>query len=248
MTGRRQLELLPAKSMMSMSFSNYADFIRQHTLSTNQEQTSLLKHTGEKVSKAVEQYMAEHGMSKRLKGFSWEFNLVEDPTVNAWCMPGGKVVFYSGIMPVCQDQSGIAVVMGHEIGHAIANHGDERMSQSLVMELGGIGLMVSLRDKPAETQGLFLAAYGVGTTVGAILPYSRLQESEADYMGLVFMAMAGYNPEKAITFWERMAAQSKGITVPALLSTHPPDLARIKKLKEKLPEAMTYYRPELFKN
>lgn len=241
-TGRRQMKLLPNSTLLGMSYTSYGDFLKENKLSTQAQQTAMVKNVGEKIKTAVETYMKQHKMEKKLEGFAWEFNLVEDPTVNAWCMPGGKVVFYTGILPICKDEAGIAVVMGHEVAHAIANHGNERMSQGLAVQMGGVGLAVAMQNKPKETQDLFLGAYGAGTTLGAILPYSRLHESEADHMGLIFMAMAGYNPETAPQFWERMAALSGGNKPPEILSTHPSDETRIRKLKEHMPEALSYYK------
>lgn len=242
-TGRHQLNLIPAGEMQSMSYTNYRQFLAEHKLSTNQQQTEMVKRCGGRIQKAVETYMKNKGLSKELKGFKWEFNLVEDPTVNAWCMPGGKVVVYTGIMPVVQDETGLAVVLGHEIAHAIANHGGERMSQGLIQQMGGVALAVALRNKPSETQALYYAAYGVGSNVGVILPFSRLHESEADQMGLIFMAMAGYDPRESVKFWQRMSAQSSGGSPPEFLSTHPSDETRIKDLNKHMPEALKYYKP-----
>jgi len=177
-----------------------------------------------------------------VKNYKWEFNLVNDKSVNAWCMPGGKIVFYSGIMPITKTEKGIAVVMSHEIAHAIARHGNERMSQQLALQAGGVTLAVLLKDKPKEAQALFLAAYGVGATVGLSLPFSRKHESEADQMGLAFMALAGYDPHEAVSFWERMAANSSG-QPPEWMSTHPSHETRIRKIKEYMPEAMKFYKP-----
>lgn len=241
-TGRSQMKLLPNTTLLSLSYTSYGDFLKQNKLSTNTQQTAMIKNCGNRIKTAVETYMKQHGLEKKLRGFDWEFNLVEDKTINAWCMPGGKVVFYTGILPLCKDETGVAVVMGHEIAHAIANHGNERMSQGLAVQLGGLGLAVALHDKPSETQALFMGAYGIGTSVGAILPFSRLHESEADHMGLIFMAMAGYDPRKAPEFWERMSAAGGG-KVPELLSTHPSDETRIRKLNEHMNEALGYYKP-----
>jgi predicted Zn-dependent protease len=152
--------------------------------------------------------MAQNNLSENLEGYDWEFNLVESDQVNAWAMPGGKVVVYSGLLPVTQDETGLSVVLGHEIAHAIAEHGNERMSQQLLQQAGAIGLMVAMKDEPVQTQALWLGVYGIGTTVGIMLPYSRTHESEADHLGLIFMSMAGYNPKTAPEFWERMAADS----------------------------------------
>jgi predicted Zn-dependent protease len=183
--------------------------------------------------------MNDHGMSQRISGYQWEFNAVDENTVNAWCMPGGKVVVYTGLLPVTQDEASLAIVMGHEIAHAIARHGNERMSQGLIVQAGGAALQVALSQKPQETQNLFLQSYGVTSQLG-MLKYSRTHESEADKMGLVFAAMAGYDPNVAVTFWERMAAQG-GAKPPELLSTHPSDETRIKDIKDFLPEALKYY-------
>ena len=242
-TGRRQLSLIPAGQINAMSFNQYAEFLKSAKLSTDQQQTRMVRAVGEKIQRAVEQYFAAKKMSSELKGYQWEFNLVEDSAVNAWCMPGGKVVVYTGILPVAKDENGLAVVMGHEIAHAVANHGNERMSQGLLTQMGGLALAKALEEKPQQTQDLFLAAFGIGAQIGVLLPYSRLHESEADHLGLIFMAMAGYDPQGAVDFWTRMAAQSQG-ALPEFLSTHPSDETRIKKLRELIPEAMTYYKPK----
>jgi predicted Zn-dependent protease len=202
----------------------------------------MVKGVGLKIQKAVEEYMAQNNWSGQLEGYAWEFNLIEDDIVNAWCMPGGKVVFYTGIMPICQDETGVAVVMGHEVAHAIANHGAERMSQGLVQQMGGQALSVALSSKPAETQALYNAAYGIASNYGAMLPFSRLHESEADKMGLIFMAMAGFDPQEAPKFWERMQKKSGGAAPPEFLSTHPSHESRIKDLNAQIPEAMKYYK------
>lgn len=240
-TGRSQLSLISASEMNAMSFAQYGDFLKQNKLSNNQSSIDMVRRVGGKIQRSVETYFAQNNLSKELEGYAWEFNLVESPDVNAWCMPGGKVVVYTGILPITKDETGLAVVMGHEIAHAVAQHGGERMSQGLLQQLGGVALSVALQNKPQETQDLFMTAYGVGTTVGVMLPFSRTQESEADRLGLIFMAMAGYNPTSAIDFWTRMAAQSGG-NPPEFLSTHPSDATRIADLKKELPEAMSYYK------
>ena len=180
-------------------------------------------------------------MSAQLNGYQWEFNLVESEEVNAWCMPGGKVVVYTGILPVVQNEEGLAVVLGHEIAHAIAEHGNERMSQELLRSVGAVGLMVALDKEPEETKALWMGVYGVGSTLAVMLPYARTHESEADRMGLIFMAMAGYDPHEAPVFWERMAA-SGGAQPPEFLSTHPSHETRIQDLNSWIPEAMEYYK------
>jgi|WetSurMetagenome_2_1015567.scaffolds.fasta_scaffold30417_2 predicted Zn-dependent protease len=241
-TGRKQLSLIPASQMQSLSYQQYGDFIKTAKLSTDQSNIALVRRTGTKIQAAVEQYFAQNNMSKELNGYSWEFNLVDDPQVNAWCMPGGKVVVYSGILPVTRDETGLAIVMGHEIAHAIAKHGDERMSQELVTQLGGMALQKAIETKPAATQQLFMTAFGIGAQLGVLLPYSRLHESEADRLGLIFMAMAGYDPNQAVPFWQRMAEMSNGQKPPEFLSTHPSDDTRIKDIQKELPEAMKYYK------
>ena len=241
-TGRQQLSLLPESSMLSMSLTEYDQFLKQHTLSTNVAETQMVKRVGARIEKAVELYFRQHHLSDQLKGYAWEFNLIESKEVNAWCMPGGKVVVYTGILPYTQNDAGLAVVMGHEIAHAVARHGNERMSQQLVAQMGGIALSTALETQPEITRQLWMGVYGMGAQYGILLPYSRLQENEADHLGLIFMAMAGYDPHAAIGFWERMAAQKGKSSPPEFLSTHPSDKKRIQHIRSLIPEAMTYYR------
>jgi predicted Zn-dependent protease len=244
LTGRRQLDLVPSDQIMAMSADQYQKFMDDHEVITGTPESRMVKRVGERISTAVETYLAKQNRSDLLAGYNWEFNLVKDSSVNAWAMPGGKVVVYTGILPVAKNENGLATVMGHEIAHAVARHGNERMSQALLTQLGGVALSVALSENPSQANNLFLAAYGLGSQVGILLPYSRLQESEADHLGLIFMAMAGYDPREAVDFWQRMAAQSKGGAPPEFLSTHPAHETRIKQLKEYLPEAMKYYRPK----
>ena len=240
-TGRKQLSLIPNSQILPYSYASYQDVLKESKLSNNQQEVTMVKTIGVKIQHAVEKFMAENKMSDELEGYNWEFNLIEDDQLNAWCMPGGKVVFYTGIMPVCQDEAGVAVVMGHEIAHAVANHGGERMSQGLIQQLGGVALTVAVKDKPEETQALFFTAYGIGTTYGAMLPYSRLHESEADKLGLIFMAMAGYDPHEAPEFWTRMNAMAGSPPIPEWMSTHPSPEHRIEDLNTYMPKAMKYY-------
>lgn len=243
-TGRRQLSLVSSGEMVSLGEQNYKQTLSQSKLSTNKVQVDRIKRVGLRIQKAVEQYMSQNGLSAQVEGFVWEFNLIENDTiVNAWCMPGGKVAFYTGIIPICKDDNGIAVVMGHEIAHAIANHSGERMSQAMALNLGGQVGSILLSGRSPETQKAFETLYPIGAQVGVILPYSRNHELEADKMGLIFMAMAGYNPETAIAFWERMASSSKGGRPPQFLSTHPAEAARIDKIRAAMPEVMRYYKP-----
>lgn len=244
-TGRSQLSLVPESQMISMSSEQYAQVIQKGPLSTNVTQAAMIKRVGNTIKTAVEKYMAEQGRSKELEGYNWEFNLIQnDSTVNAWCMPGGKVAFYTGILPVCIDENGIAVVMGHEVAHAIAHHGNERMSQGIVEQAGGQVASVMLANKSPLTQQLFQTAYGAGAQYGVILPFSRKHESEADKMGLVFMAMAGYDPHQAIEFWKRMTTAMAGQAPPEFMSTHPSDARRVADLEAFLPEALKYYNPK----
>lgn len=242
LTGRTQLDLIPADSMLSLSSLQYGEFLKKNKLSTNQAQTDMVKSVGLRIQKAVEEYMAANGLSSRLKNYKWEFNLVESAEANAWCMPGGKVVVYTGILPVTKDETGLAVVMGHEIAHAIAKHGDERMSQGLLAQFGSAALSTALQNSPDETQALMMSAFGVGAQYGVLMPFSRIHESEADHLGLIFMALAGFDPNQAVGFWERMAAMKKTANVPEFLSSHPSDQNRISQIKAELPEALGYYR------
>ena len=226
--------------MSSMSAQAYGEFLTQNPKSKNTTQTAMVKGCGKRIQLAVEEYCQDHNVS--LKDYKWEFNLVEDDTVNAWCMPGGRVVVYTGLLSVAQDENGLAVVMGHEIAHAIAKHGSERMSQGLIVELGGIAISQATKEYPEETRNLFMKSYGAGTQVGVLLPYSRKHEAEADHMGLIFMAMAGYDPHAAVSFWQRMADMKQGQAPPEILSTHPSDKKRIENIKKVLPEVMKYYK------
>ncbi|MBI9072819.1 MAG: M48 family metallopeptidase [Melioribacteraceae bacterium] len=242
LTGRSQLSIIPSSQLLSMSFSEYDQFLNANQISRDKKTSATVKNVGKKIQQAVETFFKQKGMSDRLAGYNWEFNLVDSKDVNAWCMPGGKVVIYTGILPITKDETGLAVVMGHEIAHAIAEHGGERMSQGLITNLGGMALAKALESKPQETQTLWMTAFGLGSQVGVMLPFSRMHESEADHLGLIFMAMAGYDPNKAIDFWQRMAELKGGQTPPEFLSTHPSDETRINDIKKLLPEAMEYYK------
>lgn len=241
-TGRKQLSLVPESQMISMSFSSYADFLKTNTLSADQSNTAMVKQVGSDIAAAVEKYFADNNLKSQLEGYKWEFNLIKnDSTQNAWCMPGGKVVVYSGILSLTKDRNGLAVVLGHEIAHAIARHGSERMSQVLLAQFGGMALNEAIKNKPEETKSIFNSAYGAGAQLGVLLPFSREHELEADKLGLIFMAMAGYDPQTAVSFWERMATAG-GSKPPEFLSTHPSDATRISKVKSALPDAMKYYK------
>ncbi len=243
-TGRKQLSLVPNALITTMSFSAYDSVVKvSPTLSSSDERAQMVTRVGSRIQGAVESYMQQHNMQKELKNFKWEFNTINENIINAWCMPGGKVVVYTGLLPVTQNETALAVVMGHEIAHAIARHGNERMSEGLLVGLGGLVLEEALKEKKQETQLLFLGLYMVGSKLALSLPNSRMQESEADKLGLIFMSMAGYDPSESVPFWQRMAAVNKA-KLPEFLSTHPSDETRIKKLTALIPEVKaTYYKP-----
>ncbi|HMK20513.1 MAG TPA: M48 family metallopeptidase [Chitinophagaceae bacterium] len=241
-TGRKQLNLVPDFMIREMAFTQYDSVIKMSaTLSQNDSRAQMVTRIGNRIQTAVESYMLQNNMSKDLKNFKWEFNTIQEEAINAWCMPGGKVVVYTGLLPVTQNETALAVVMGHEIAHAIARHGNERMSEALLVGMGGLVLEEALKEQKEQTQLLFLGLYVVGTTLALELPNSRMQESEADKLGLIFMSMAGYDPQEAIPFWQRMAAKNNGTKLPEFLSTHPSDETRIKKLSALIPEIRSKY-------
>lgn len=241
-TGRKSLNLVDESSMRQMASQEYATFLSTNQTVKGTRDAEMVARVGSRLATAVQQYLASKGQSDLISGYQWEFNLVNNNEANAWCMPGGKVVAYSGILPIAQNEAGLAVVMGHEIAHAIARHANERMSQQMAAQGVGEALSVAISSKPAVTQQIFGTLFGLGAN-GALLKYSRDQESEADEMGLIFMAMAGYNPNEAVNFWQRMAAQSSGSKPPEFLSTHPSDARRINQIKQWIPTAMQYYKP-----
>lgn len=241
-TGRKQLNLVPNFMIQELAFSQYDSVVKASpALSQYDERAIMVTRVGTKIQHAVEIYMQQNNMSKELKTFKWEFNTINEDIVNAWCMPGGKVVVYTGLLPVTQNETALAVVMGHEIAHAIARHGNERMSEALLINTGGLVLEEALKEKKQETQIMFLALYSIGSTLALELPNSRMQESEADKLGLIFMSMAGYNPEEAVPFWQRMSQNNAGNKLPQFLSTHPSDETRIQKLSALIPEIKTKY-------
>jgi predicted Zn-dependent protease len=242
LTERRTLRLIPDSELISLSFQQYSDVLKKSKLSNDPEKVHRVRRVGERIAKASEEFLRESKLESDIKNYKWEFNLIEDDNVvNAWCMPGGKVAVYTGILPLTQDDTGLAVVMGHEVAHAMAKHGNERMSEALLVQLGGASLSLALSKEPGLTQQIFMGAYGVGTQVGIMLPYSRVHESEADRIGLVLMAKAGYDPREAVPFWQRMNEKG-GSRPPEFLSTHPAPETRIKDIKSHIPEAMKYYK------
>ena len=242
-TGRRQLSLISAPEMAAMGADGYQQFLQESVLSRDAQQTRMVNRVGADIAAAAETFMREHGMAAEIDSYGWEFSLVEaDSVINAFCMPGGKIGVYSGILPVTRDETGLAVVVGHEVAHAIANHGGERMSQLLLVQMGGMALSRAVEEQPEKTRQLLMLAFGIGANVGVLLPYSRQHESEADRIGLILMARAGYDPRAAVPFWERMN-QEGGSRPPEFLSTHPAPERRIEAIRGHLAEALEYYQP-----
>ena len=245
-TGRTQLILYPESEIQAMAAGQYREFLTSNKVVSpvsDKHDVEMVRRVGQRISSAITAYYNQQGLGKLLEGYNWEYNLIDSKEVNAWCMPGGKIVVYTGLLRITQNETALAIVMGHEITHALAQHGNERMSEGMVQQLGGVALSVARANKPAETQGLFMNAYGIGSNVGVLLPFSRKHELEADRLGLRFAAMAGYDPREAIPFWQRMKAASGNNHPPEILSTHPLDDTRIAKLQEEMPDALTYYKP-----
>lgn len=241
LTNRNQLALVSTSQLDSMAGRDYRTFMDSATVIKGTSQAEMVQRAGERIACAVRWYVTQQKQNTGNKDYKWEFNLVMDTLANAWAMPGGRVAIYSGILPIAEDEDGLAVVMAHEISHVVANHGEERLSQALLVQLGGLSLTEALKTRPEFTRQLFMAAYGVGATVGVLLPYSRLHESEADHLGLLFMSMAGYDPHAATGFWSRMSEAQNASSPPEFLSTHPGDATRLKKIEELIPEAMSYF-------
>lgn len=240
-TGRKQLSLVSNDEVLTMSLQQYDEFIKSAPKSTNKAQTEMVKTVGQNIANAVETYLRDNGYADQIADYKWEFNLVKSNDVNAFCMPGGKIVVYEGILPITKDATGLAVVMGHEVAHAVAKHANERMSQQMLTQYGTMAVGTALNGSSETTQQIASAAMGLGTQYGVLLPYSRKHELEADQLGLIFMAMAGYNPNEAVAFWTRMA-QSGGGSTPEFMSTHPSDQTRINAINKELPEALKYYK------
>jgi len=241
-TGRNQLSLVQESDLQLMAKDQYKTFLTDHKVLNpgTSRDAAMVDRVGARISNAIAKYFNSQGNGQILEGYLWEFNTVESKEINAWCMPGGKVVVYTGLLPVTQNETALAIVLGHEIAHSVAKHGNERMSQAMVQQMGGMALQVALAQKPQETQDLFMMTYGIGSEVGAMLPWSRQQETEADQYGLIFAAMAGYDPREALPFWKRMTTAGGG-SPPEFLSTHPSDETRLRKLNQFMPEALKYY-------
>ncbi|MEO9953644.1 M48 family metallopeptidase [Nonlabens sp.] len=238
-TGKKTLNFVPDSTLFPMAFSQYDEFLGSNNVVTGTADAEMITRVGQKIKTAAQRWLNAIGEEQYLEGYEWDYKLVNDDTVNAWCMPGGKIVFYTGILPICQDETGVAIVMGHEVAHALANHGAQRMSASQVQALGatGVALGTQVAGVDSGTQNLINQAYGVGSQVGGMLPFSRSHETEADKIGLYLAAMAGYNPDEGALLWERMKANSGGQSTPQILSTHPSNDSRIANLKELAPLA-----------
>ena len=236
-TGKSTLALVSNSEILPSAFQQYSQFLSENKVVTGTTDAKRVENVGMKIKTAAERWLNANGHSNYLEGYAWEYKLVESKEVNAWCMPGGKIVFYTGILPICKDDAGIAAVMGHEVAHALANHGQQRMSAGLLQQLGAVGTQVAVGNKDPQTQALIMQAYGVGSQVGGMLPFSRAHESEADMIGLTLMAIAGYDPINAVKVWERMAANSGGQAPPEILSTHPSNQTRINELTALIPQA-----------
>jgi predicted Zn-dependent protease len=236
-TGKSTLALVPDSQILPSAFAQYSSFLKENKVVTGTADAQRVRTVGMKIKGAAEKWLAANGYAGYLNNYQWEYNLVDSKEVNAWCMPGGKIVFYTGILPITQDDQGMAVVMGHEVSHALLNHGQQRMSADVLTQLGAVGVGAAVGSKSEATQQIAMQAYGVGTQFGALLPFSRSHESEADKIGLTLMAIAGYNPETAVAFWQRMAAKSGGQSPPEFMSTHPSDATRIANIKALIPQA-----------
>jgi predicted Zn-dependent protease len=243
-TGRSQLSLVSQAELTAMGAESYHRFIAESSISQDAEETAMVRRVGHRVARSAETFLTSHGLEEDLRYYDWEFNLIDDDeTANAFCVSGGKIAVYTGLLPIAETEDGLAVVVAHEVAHALANHGGERMSQLLVAQLGGMALSRAVEKEPERTQELWLTAYGIGAQFGFLMPYSRQHESEADRIGLILMAQAGYHPRAAIPFWQRMAAGG-GASPPEFLSTHPSPETRIEQIREYLPEALSYYQEQ----
>ena len=238
LTGRKQILLVSDQEVLASSLTQYSDYMKSAPVSTNAKGKAMVTRVGKKIAAATEQYLKSNGMEAEVRNFAWEFNLVKDDQVNAFCMPGGKIVVYEGLLKLVSSDDELAVVVGHEVAHAVAKHSNERMSQQMIAQYGAKILTQALSNKSEAIQKAGSTIYGLGAQYGVTLPFSRKHETEADYMGLIFMTMAGYDPNVAITFWQKMSAG--GASVPEFMSTHPSDATRIKDIQKILPELNKY--------
>jgi predicted Zn-dependent protease len=238
-TGKKTLNFIPDSTLFPMAFSQYNQFLGENKVITGTKDSEMINRVGQKIKTAAQRWLNAIGEEQYLKNYEWDYKLVDNNTVNAWCMPGGKIVFYTGILPICENETGVAIVMGHEVAHALANHGGQRMSASQVQALGAAGVAIGSQVAGLEqgTQQLLGQAYGLGSQYGAMLPFSRSHETEADKIGLYLAAIAGYDPDEGARLWERMKANSGGQAPPEFMSTHPSNDSRIANLKKLAPEA-----------
>jgi predicted Zn-dependent protease len=236
-TGKSTMALVGNDELFLSSFQQYDEFLKEQRVVSGTEEALLVERVGARIRGAAEKWLNAEGRGDYLKDYRWEYKLVLDDTVNAWCMPGGKIVVYTGILPATQTEAGLAAVMGHEVSHALLNHGQQRMSAGILQELGATGINIFTANQSAKTRALAMTVYGAGSQLFGTLPFSRSHENEADHIGLILMAIAGYNPEEAVSFWNRMSALSAGGGAPEFLSTHPSDVTRIRNLRGWIPEA-----------
>lgn len=229
-TGKRTLAIVPNSQLLPSAFQQYNTFLQENKVITGTAEAQMITRVGQKIAKASERWLTANNHADYLKDYQWEYNLVEDEQVNAWCMPGGKIVFYTGILPIAQSETGVAAVMGHEVAHALANHGQQRMSASQLQQLAGVATGVAVSGKNQSTQQLVGQLFGLGSQFGVMLPFSRSHETEADKIGLQLMAIAGYNPDEAAELWKRMKANSNGQEPAEFMSTHPSNDTRIRNL------------------
>jgi predicted Zn-dependent protease len=240
-TGKKTLNFVSDSTLFPMAFTQYNQFLGENKVITGTTESEMITRVGQKIKTAAQRWLNSIGEEKYLADYQWDYKLVQDESVNAWCMPGGKIVFYTGILPICQGETGVAIVMGHEVAHALANHGAQRMSASQVQALGAVGVAVGgqVAGASQESQQLINQAYGISSQLGGMLPFSRAHETEADKIGLYLAAIAGYNPEEGALLWARMKANSDGQAPPEFLSTHPSNDSRIANLKALAPQAKT---------
>lgn len=240
LTGRKQMLLVSDSEVLTASLTQYDEYIKTAPKSTDKTKTATVERVGKRIAAATEEYLRQNGMTSEINNFSWEFNLIKSDEINAFCMPGGKIVVYEGLLPLAASDDELAVVVGHEVAHAVAKHSNERMSQEILAQYGASVVDAALSNKSAATQQIGNTVFGLGAQLGVMLPYSRKHELEADYMGLVFMTMAGYNPNKAVSFWQKMSAASGGGNASDFMSTHPNDNKRIAQIQQYLPEMEKY--------
>lgn len=234
-TGKKTMALVSNDQLFPMAFQQYEEVLTESKVVTGTEDAAMIKRVGERIAVASQRYLSANGYQGYLNDYKWEYNLIDSKEVNAWCMPGGKIAFYTGILPIAAGETGVAAIMGHEVAHALANHGQQRMSASQLQQYGAIAGNVALQNE--NDRNAFNQYYGIGTQLGGMLPFSRSHETEADQIGIYLMAIAGYNPDEASKLWERMKANSGGEAPPEFFSTHPSNNSRIHHLKTLAPKA-----------